>query len=232
MHVFPAPDVPAIPVVGVDAGEYPIRRIFCVGRNYVAHAEEMGYEVDREKPFYFSKSAFHAQMTGGVLPYPQGTENFHFEMELAIAMGAEAFHISAEDAPRAIYGFCCALDMTRRDLQLSERNKKRPWTLGKDVEGSAVFSPIALASEWGVDGKRIWLTQNGETAQDSTLDLMVWKVPEIVAHLSTFYRLGPGDLILTGTPEGVGPVKPGDVLEGGIDGLEGISLTIAAPDAQ
>ncbi|MEL6795064.1 MAG: fumarylacetoacetate hydrolase family protein, partial [Pseudomonadota bacterium] len=195
MHVFPAPDVPAIPVVGVDAGEYPIRRIFCVGRNYVAHAEEMGYEVDREKPFYFSKSAFHAQMTGGVLPYPQGTENFHFEMELAIAMGAEAFHISAEDAPRAIYGFCCALDMTRRDLQLSERNKKRPWTLGKDVEGSAVFSPIALASQWGVEGKRIWLTQNGEPAQASTLDLMVWKVPEIVAHLSSFYRLGPGDLI-------------------------------------
>lgn len=232
MHVFPMPAVPAIPVVGVDGGDYPIRRIFCVGRNYVAHAEEMGYEVDREKPFYFSKSAFHAQMTGGTLPYPQGTENFHFEMELAIAMGGEAFHISKEDAPGAIYGFCCALDMTRRDLQLSERNKKRPWTLGKDVEGSAVFSPIARALDWRVDAQRIWLTQNGSAAQDSTLDLMVWKVPEIIAHLSTFYRLGPGDLIMTGTPEGVGPVQAGDVLEGGIDGLEGISLTIGAPEAR
>ncbi|MEL7466371.1 MAG: fumarylacetoacetate hydrolase family protein [Pseudomonadota bacterium] len=230
MHVFPTPRASAIPVVGVAGGEYPIRRIFCVGRNYVAHAEEMGYEVDREKPFYFSKSAFHAKMTGGELPYPQGTENFHFEMELAIALGAEAFRISAEDAPGAIYGHCCALDMTRRDLQLSERNKKRPWTLGKDVEGSAVFSPISRVDDWSIDAQRIWLTQNGEAAQDSTLDLMVWKVPEIVAHLSTFYRLGPGDLIMTGTPEGVGPVAPGDVLKGGIDGLKGISLKIGEPE--
>ena len=229
MLVFPMPEPLAIPVAG-EGGAYPIRRIFCVGRNYVAHAEEMGYEVDREKPFYFSKSAFHAQLTGGTLPYPQGTENFHFEMELAIAMGGEAFHISANSAMGSVYGFCAALDMTRRDLQLSERNKKRPWTLGKDVEGSAVFSPVSKASDWSIDGQRIWLTQNGETKQSSTLDLMVWKAPEIIAHLSGFYRLGPGDLIMTGTPEGVGPVTPGDRLEGGIDGLAGIELTITDPD--
>ena len=120
--------------------------------------------------------------------------------------------------------------MTRRDLQLSERNKKRPWTLGKDVEGSAVFSPIAKASDWNVDGKRIWLSQNGEMKQDSTLDLMVWKVPEIISHLSGYYRLGPGDLIMTGTPEGVGPVAAGDELQGGIEGLEGISLSITDPE--
>ena len=229
MNLFPAPETLRIPIVGEDVF-YPVRRIFCVGRNYVAHAEEMGYEVDREKPFYFSKSAFHAQMTGGTLPYPQGTENFHFEVELAIALGAEAFKAEAGEAMNAVYGFCCALDMTRRDLQLSERNKKRPWTLGKDVEGSAVFSPIAKASDWSVDGKRIWLSQNGEMKQDSTLDLMVWKVPEIIAHLSGFYRLGPGDLIMTGTPEGVGPVAPGDALEGGIEGLDGIALTISDPE--
>ena len=114
--------------------------------------------------------------------------------------------------------------------QLSERKHQRPWDLGKDVEGSAVFSPIAKASDWSIGEQRIWLTQNGETKQDSTLDLMVWKVPEIIAHLSGFYHLGPGDLIMTGTPEGVGPVRPGDRLEGGVDGLEGISLDIREPD--
>lgn len=229
MTVFPMPEVPVIPVNG-ETGGYPVRRIFCVGRNYVAHAEEMGYEVDREKPFYFTKSAFHAQLTPGAMAYPGGTENFHFEMELALALGGEAWKISKEDAAETIYGYASALDMTRRDLQISERNKKRPWDLGKDVEGSGVFGPITKASDWTIGEQRIWLTVNGEERQNSTLDLLVWKAPEIIAHLSGFYRLGPGDLILTGTPEGVGPVVAGDRIEGGIDGLDGLSLDIRAAE--
>ena len=225
MTVFPHHPTPTIPVEGETAA-FPLRRIFCVGRNYVAHAAEMGYEVDREKPFYFSKSAFHARLTGGGAPYPPGTENYHFEMELAVALGGEAARIPVADAMSAVYGYCCALDMTRRDLQLSERNKKRPWTLGKDVENSAVFAPIVKADAWRVQDQRIWLNQNDEERQSSTLDLMVWKVPEIISHLSGFYDLGPGDVILTGTPEGVGPVSPGDALVGGIDGLPGISWNI------
>ncbi len=228
MTVFPMPEVPIIPVVGEDGG-YPVRRIFCVGRNYVAHAAEMGYEVDREKPFYFTKSAFHAQISPGRMPYPPGTDDFHFEMELAVALGTEVFYGAPDVSTGAIYGYATALDMTRRDLQLSERNKKRPWSLGKDVEGSAVFGAIVKASDWSVGDQRIWLTVNGEERQSSTLDLLVWKIPEIIAHLSGFYRLGPGDLILTGTPEGVGPVKPGDSIEGGVDGLPGLTLEIGAP---
>jgi fumarylpyruvate hydrolase len=182
--------------------------------------------VDREKPFYFTKSTAHFLPTGRTAPYPPGTDNYHFEMELAVAIGAPAYKVSAEDAPKAIYGYCGALDMTRRNLQLSEREKKRPWSLGKDVENSAVVAPITKAADWQLGRQRIWLTQNGETRQDSTLDLLVWKVPEIISHLSGFYHLQPGDLILTGTPENVGPVQPGDVLEGGIDGLDPISLNI------
>lgn len=225
-YVFAPPPQPFIPVRG-EAAAYPIRRIFCVGRNYDAHAAEMGYEVDREKPFYFSKSCHAAVATGATVPYPPGTENYHFEMELAVALGAEAFKASREEAAGAIWGYACALDMTRRDLQLSERNKKRPWTLGKDVENSAVFAPITKAADLGaLDGRRIHLEVNGETRQDSTLDLLVWKVDEIVAHLSGFYHLGPGDVILTGTPEGVGPVGPGDAITGGIDGLDPLALTL------
>jgi len=224
--LFDPPAQPSIPVRG-ETREYPVRRIFCVGRNYAAHAQEMGYEVDREKPFYFSKSCHATTLSGAAVPYPPGTENYHYEMELAVALGGEAFRASREEAAAAIWGYCCALDMTRRDLQISERNKKRPWTLGKDVEHGAVFAPIAPAAEFGpVAAQRIHLSVNGELRQDSTLDLMVWKVDEIVSHLSGFYHLGPGDVIMTGTPEGVGPVVAGDVLSGGIDGLDPVSLTL------
>lgn len=224
-YLFPPAPVASVPVNG-ETAEFPIRRFFCVGRNYVAHAAEMGYEVDREKPFYFTKSTAHFLPTGQTASYPPGTDNYHFEMELAVAIGAPAYKVSVEDAPKAIYGWCCALDMTRRNLQLSEREKKRPWSLGKDVENSAVVAPITKAADWTLGNQRIWLKQNGETRQDSTLDLLVWKVPEIISHLSGFYHLQPGDIILTGTPENVGPVLPGDAIEGGIDGLDPISLNI------
>ncbi|MFU8881190.1 MAG: fumarylacetoacetate hydrolase family protein [Rhodobacterales bacterium] len=225
-HVFDLPPIPSIPVLG-EAATYPIRRIFCVGRNYAKHAAEMGIEVDREKPFYFTKSAASAILSGAIAPYPAGTDNYHHEMELAVAIGAPAFKVAAADAMASVYGYCCALDMTRRDLQLSERAHQRPWDLGKDVENSAVFAPITKAAEFGaIAGQRIHLEVNGDIRQDATLTELIWSVPEIISHLSGFYHLQPGDLILTGTPAGVGAVLPGDVINGGIDGLEPIRLTI------
>jgi fumarylpyruvate hydrolase len=149
-YLFDPPEVKTVPVKGEDR-LFPVRRIFCVGRNYAAHAAEMGYEVDREAPFYFTKSAQTLTPTGSTVPYPPGTENFHFEMELVIAIGAPVFRAATAEAAKAIYGYACGLDMTRRDLQLKEREKKRPWDLGKDVEGSAVLAPITRASDMAAD---------------------------------------------------------------------------------
>lgn len=224
--LFPPEPPFALPIEG-RTETYPVRRIFCVGRNYEAHAAEMGHKVDREKPFYFTKSVAHAVQTGATVAYPPGTDNFHFEMELALALKSDVFKADPEAGGAAIGWACAALDMTRRDLQLSERKHQRPWSLGKDVEGSAVFAPLVGAPD--LDAQRIWLTRNGEIRQDATLAELVWRPAEIVAHLSGFYTLGPGDVILTGTPAGVGPVAPGDRIEGGIDGYPGIALTIADP---
>jgi fumarylpyruvate hydrolase len=224
--LFPPPAVKAIPVKG-EKRLYPVNRIFCVGRNYVEHAKEMGIPVDRDKPFYFTKSAAHFKTTGTTIPYPGGTTNFHYEVELVVAMGKTIFNGDVTKARKAVYGYCVGLDMTRRDLQLSERAHQRPWDLGKDVEQSAVFSKITKAKDFGAVGpQRIHLSLNSEVKQDAHLDDLVWKVDEIIAHLSKFYHLGPGDLIMTGTPAGVGPVLPGDKISGGIDGLEPITLKI------
>jgi fumarylpyruvate hydrolase len=225
-YLFDPPAIPALPIVGLDV-LYPVARIFCVGRNYEEHAREMGQVVDREKPFYFSKSATTLRQSGATIPYPPGTANYHFEFELVVAMGAPVFKIAPDDADAAIYGYACGLDMTRRDLQLSERAKQRPWTLGKDVEAGAPVSTIAPAAKIGhVRRGRIELRQNGETRQHSDVSELVWSVPEIIAHLSGFYHLGPGDLIFTGTPAGVGPVAPGDRLEGAIEGVGALSVMI------
>ncbi|GAB4350360.1 MAG: fumarylacetoacetate hydrolase family protein [Oricola sp.] len=228
--LFEAPAIPLLAVNGEDRA-YPVRRIFCVGRNYAAHAAEMGAEVDREAPFYFTKSAFALQPSGTTIPYPPGTKNFHYEVELVLAIGRPAFRTGVEEAAGAIYGYACGLDMTRRDLQIAERTKQRPWDLGKDVEQSAVVTPITKAADFGAIGnQRIHLEVNGETKQDATLADLVWTVDEIVSHLSGFYHLAPGDLIMTGTPAGVGPVVPGDRITGGIEGLDDIALAIGGPE--
>jgi fumarylpyruvate hydrolase len=225
-YLFDPPQPSAAPIVGEDA-LYPVSRIFCVGRNYEDHAKEMGHAVDREKPFYFSKSATTLRLSGATIPYPPGTENYHYEAELVVATGAPAFRIAAADSLKAVFGYACGLDMTRRDLQLSERAKQRPWTLGKDVEASAPVSAIAPASRIGHPARAaITLKQNGATRQASDIGQMVWSVPEIIAHLSGFYHLGPGDLIFTGTPAGVGPVAPGDLLEVSIAGVGELSVRI------
>lgn len=224
--LFPLPEPLSIPVQG-ETAEYPVGRIFCVGRNYAAHAAEMGVEVDREAPFYFTKSSANAMLSGGSAPYPPGSENFHYEMELALAIGKPVFRATAKEARAAIYGYGCALDMTRRDLQIRERKKQRPWDLGKDLEQGAVFAPLTKAGDWGpVADQRIWLTLDDEIKQDATLAELIWSVEEIICHLSGFYHLRPGDLILTGTPAGVGPVLPNQQINGAITGLTPISLNL------
>jgi fumarylpyruvate hydrolase len=227
--LFPAPPVSAVAVRG-RTERIPIRRIFCVGRNYEAHAREMGVAVDREAPFYFTKAAEHYVASGATVPYPPGTNNYHYELELVAVIGAPAFRISPDRARDVVFGYGCGLDMTRRDLQLVAREQRRPWDLGKDVEESAVMSEIVPATDIGhpTEG-RIELRVNGETKQLSDLSLLIHDVPAIVAHLSTFYRLQAGDVIFTGTPEGVGPVKPGDHIDGSITGVGTIALTIGAP---
>lgn len=224
--LFEIPATPLIPVKGETAA-YPVNRIFCVGRNYAEHAAEMGYEVDREAPFYFTKPSASIVATGATVPYPPGTSNFHYEMELVVALGAPAFQVSVEDAEKAIYGYAAGLDMTRRDLQIASRTKQRPWSLGKAFENSAVIAEMTRKADFAeIGSQRIWLKVGEEIRQDAHLSDLVWSVAEVISHLSQFYHLGPGDLIYTGTPAGVGPVVAGDVISGGIDGLAPIALTI------
>lgn len=230
MSLFQLPPLPEVPVIG-ETDTYPVRRIFCVGRNYADHAREMGGEPDMEAPFYFTKSPAHLCPTGATTPYAPGTEDFHHEMELVVALGAPAFRISREDAMTTVYGYACGLDMTRRDRQQDGKDKRRPWDLGKDFENGAVIAPITKATDFGAIGTQaITLTVNGDTRQSATLDLLLHDVPAVIAHLSGYYHLGPGDLIYTGTPAGVGAVKAGDQLHGEIEGLSPIDLTIGAPE--
>lgn len=228
--LFDVPQPMAIAVNGEDAG-FPVGRIFCVGRNYVAHAKEMGGEVDREAPWYFCKTPTAAIPSGSTIPYPPGTENYHHEMEFGIAIGADAFRVSVDQAGDAIYGYFSALDMTRRDRQNDAKETRRPWDVSKDFEDSAVVTAITKAGDFGAVGpQRMHLAVNGEVRQDTLLDDMVWNSEEIVSHLSHFYHLRPGDIILTGTPAGVGAVVAGDVITGGVEGLDPIELIIAAAE--
>lgn len=224
--LFPLPPQPALPVVGEDR-LFPVTRIFCVGRNYVEHAKEMGGEVDREAPFYFMKPPTGLVFSGATIPYAPGTRNLHHEMELVVAIGRPAFRAGADQAAACVYGYAGGLDMTRRDLQDQAKEKRRPWDLSKAFEGSAIVGPITrAAAPPSLEGRRIALSVNGMVRQDSTLDAMVWKVDELISHLSRYYHLMPGDLLFTGTPAGVGAVAEGDVLEGTIDGLEPVRLAI------
>jgi fumarylpyruvate hydrolase len=224
--LFDLPKPSLVSIVGAVSAGFPVHRIFCVGRNYVAHAQEMGGEVDREAPWYFTKSAAHIALSGSEVSFPQGTENYHHEMELAVYLSGDALRVSEADALDVVYGYGCALDMTRRDRQQDGKDKRRPWDLGKDVEDAAVLAPITRADGFAVADQRIHLEVNGESRQDATLSELVWSVAEVISHLSHYYHLRAGDVIMTGTPAGVGPVQPGDHITGGIDGLEPISLKL------
>jgi fumarylpyruvate hydrolase len=228
--LFDLPDRPSLPVTGEDA-RFPVHRIFCVGRNYADHAREMGLSPVKDSPIYFTKSPAAVCPSGATIPYPLHTEDCHYEMELVVAIGAPAFRIAEADALSVVFGYACGFDMTRRDLQAKARDGRTPWDTAKDFENSGVLAAITRADIFGIpDDQRIALTQNGETRQDARISDMIWSVPELIADLSTYYHLVPGDLIYTGTPAGVGPVVPGDRLEGTIDGLESISLTIGDPE--
>ncbi len=213
--IFPARPTPVIPVQG--GGGFPVGRIFCVGRNYADHAAEMGHEVDREAPFYFTKSAHAVLLSGHDMPYPPRTADLHHEMELVVAIGGTARDIPEADAMDMVFGFGCGLDMTRRDLQAAAKEKRRPWDTGKDFDNAAIIAPLTPKTDNADLGElTIRLDVNGVTRQLAKLADMVWTIPEIIADLSSLYTLHAGDLIMTGTPAGVGPVVRGDVLRGTI----------------
>lgn len=231
-YLFTPPAAPSLPVIGTSA-RFPVNRIFCVGRNYHAHAVEMGRPVDKAtmKPFYFTKSPSALVESGTTVPYPAGTADYHYEMELVVAIGAHGFRLAEADAQRVILGYAAGLDMTRRDLQLVARDQGRPWDLGKDFEQSAVCSPILPVGDLGVlRGGAITLQVNGETKQSADLSQLIWNIRELLADLSQFYHLKPGDLMYTGTPEGVGAVKFGDCITGHIDRVGEVALTVGPPE--
>lgn len=229
-YLWTPPPIPALPVRG-SKELLPVNRLFFVGRNYHAHAQEMGRPVDKATmhPFYFTKSPQTLVLSGTTTPYPSETSNYHFEMELVVVIGKPGFRIPAETAHEHVYGYACGLDMTRRDLQLIYRDQGRPWDLGKDVEGSSVCSEVLPLPGVVLERGAIVLEVNDKTRQSSDLDKLIWNIPELIADLSRFYTLQPGDLIYTGTPEGVGPVRPGDKITGRVDGVGEIALTVGQP---
>lgn len=226
-YLWNPPPVASLPVRG--KGErLPVNRLFFVGRNYHAHAVEMGRPVDKstQRPFYFTKAPQTLVPSGATVAYPSETQNYQFEMELVLVIGKPGFRVRPADAAALIYGYACGLDMTRRDLQLIARDQGRPWDLGKDVEASSVVSEVVPMPGVVLDRGELALTVNGQHRQKSDLDKLIWNIPELIADLSLFYHLQPGDLIFTGTPEGVGPVVAGDRIDGHVQGVGEIVLHV------
>lgn len=230
-YVFDPPPQASVAVAGIQA-RLPVRRIFCVGRNYAAHAREMGRDPDREPPFFFTKPADAIvdcpAAPETVIPYPPETENLHYEIELVVAMAGGGRDIPEAAALGHVWGYGVGVDLTRRDQQLAARDKGRPWDWGKAFDLSAPCAPIhPLAAVGHPDGEaRIWLAVDGTVKQEATLAELIWSVPEIIAILSRSMEINPGDLIFTGTPAGVGAVTPGQRVTGGIDGLGEIAFAI------
>ncbi len=226
-YLWAPPPVYSLPVRGSNE-RLPVNRLFFVGRNYHAHALEMGRPVDKsaETPFYFTKAPGTLVQSGATVPYPPGTRNYHFEMELVVAIGRPGFRLAQADASALIFGYACGLDMTRRDLQLAARDKGRPWDLGKDVEQSSVVSEVVPMPGRVIEHAALELAVNGQTRQKSDVDKLIWTIPELIADLSAFYHLQAGDLVFTGTPEGVGPVVAGERIDGHIEGVGSIVLHV------
>lgn len=223
--VIPAPSPAILPVYRNPAG-FPVRRVYCVGRNYAAHAVEMGHDPDRDPPFFFQKNPDNLDPSGE-FPYPPLTSDVHHEVELAVMLKSGGTDIAPDAALDHVYGYAAALDMTRRDLQAEAKKAGRPWEAGKAFERSAPIGLIVPAGDCGIlSAGRIALSVNGDLRQEGDLNQMIWKVPEIIAKLSELFRLDAGDVILTGTPAGVGPVERGDVLEVSISGLPGLTVTV------
>ncbi len=227
-YVFEPAPVPSIPVVGVD-GRFPVRRIYCVGRNYAAHAREMGRDPDREPPFFFMKPADAIVPGGGAVTYPPGTTDLHHEIELVIALHRGGSDIPPGEALDCVYGYAVGLDLTRRDLQSEAKKQGRPWDFGKAFDQSAPITEIyPVASHGHHASGKITLHVNGQLRQQGDLSEMIWSVPDTIAYLSRYYRLEPGDLIFTGTPAGVGAVVPGDKLLGSVEGVAELHVEIVS----
>ena len=229
-YLFPPSAPVSLPVVG-SSGEFPVHRIYCVGRNYVEHAKEMG-GTGREAPFYFLKPADAVLLAAPgqtvAMPYPTLTSNLHHEIELVVAIGKGGSHIKAADAPQHIFGYAVGLDMTRRDLQNDMKKQGRPWCIGKSFDHSAPIGPLTPAAQVpNIAQAEIFVQVNGQDRQRSNIDKLIWNVSETIEQLSAAWTLQPGDLIFTGTPEGVGAVVRGDTLVGGVQGLQTIQVLIA-----
>lgn len=226
-YVIDPPPVPSLPVRG-DEARFPLRRVWCVGRNYAAHAAEMGHDPDKEPPFFFTKPADAVVPEGGTLPFPMATRDLHHEIELVVALERGGRDIAVDEALGCVYGYAVGLDMTRRDLQATAKKMGRPWDTAKGFDQSAPIGPLVPAREIGHPERgAIWLEVDGTRRQDGDLAQQIWKVPETLAYLSTLVELAPGDLIMTGTPAGVGPVGPNAHLRGHIDGLGELEVRYA-----
>lgn len=226
-YVITAPAQPSLAVA--DSQErFPIRRVFCVGRNYGAHAREMGSDPNREPPFFFTKPADAVVPASGAVPYPPATQDLHHEVELVVALGAGGSNIDPSDAMSLVWGYGVGLDLTRRDLQAQAKDAGRPWDMAKGFDASAPCSPLIPAAKLGHPREaRIWLEVNGELRQEGNLNEMIWPIADVIGHLSRLVTLAPGDLIYTGTPAGVAALQPGDRVRGGVDGVTEFELSIA-----
>lgn len=225
-YVVEAPSVPTVAVKGT-TDVFPIHRVYCVGRNYAAHAIEMGHDPDREPPFFFQKNPDTIVPNGGIFPYPSRSSDVHFEIEMVVALARGGTDIPVERALEHVFGYAVGIDMTRRDLQEEAKKMGRPWEVGKAFESAAPCSEIIPASQIGHPDKgAVWLKVNGAMRQQGDLNQLIWKVPEIISYLSSLFTLAPGDLIYSGTPSGVGPTVRGDVLHGGVDEVGEITVTV------
>lgn len=228
-----APAIPSVAIVDNDA-RFPVNRVYCVGRNYAAHAREMGGSPERESPFFFSKPANAVVDNGVTLPFPSRTQDLHHEVELVVALSGDALAAKGQEldlveAKAAIYGFGVGIDFTRRDLQAEAKEKGRPWDTAKGFDNSAPVSALTpVAKAGGVESANITLLVNGELRQQGMISDLIWSIPELIVELSTYYRLQPGDLIFTGTPAGVSAVLPGDIMEGRVDNLETLKIKFSA----
>jgi fumarylpyruvate hydrolase len=225
-YAIPAWDLPSLPVTGEDA-RFPVRRIFCVGRNYAEHTREMGGDPTREQPFFFMKPADALAQNGAALPYPPKTNDLHHEIELVVALKSGGHDLAVEHALDHVFGYSIGIDLTRRDLQNEARKVGRPWDMGKGFDNSAPCGAVVPASRIGHPDKgAIWLKVNGVLKQNSDLSAMIWKVPEMIAYLSGLVELKPGDLLFSGTPAGVGAVVRGDKLDGHIDQVGELAIAL------
>ncbi|PQO22291.1 5-carboxymethyl-2-hydroxymuconate isomerase [Rhodobacteraceae bacterium WD3A24] len=224
-YAIDPPEIPSVPVAGGDS-RFPVRRVYCIGRNYAAHAVEMGHDPDREPPFFFQKNPDNLDASGE-FPYPPQTSDVHHEVELAVALKSGGTDIPLERALDHVWGYAVSLDMTRRDLQGEMKKMGRPWEIGKAFERSAPIGPFVPAETTGhLSEGRIELKVNGNVTQEGNLNQMIWKVPEMINYLSQFYELKAGDVLLSGTPSGVGPVVRGDRMHATIEGLGELDVVV------